>query len=358
MWEGNSGYQLDIAHIYTYTYVHMAVWPWAQCSARCSNPQAEPMSRLRLSKDVAKATRRQRSRRSRSQGQLIGQEVQPVHVQEQTVWAAIERQSSIFKMAVKTVDLEHSAFIGGRRVARQRGESRLSGARVAWGGVHSERVSAWTLLVTQGQAAATQIEPNISKNINQLRRIQLKNTKIYINLAQVELHMRGKREEGAARSVSSCIRHININIKINMNSRQRPRPTHWLRVPGREGFVVASCRARSCSSCPHPVGSSTNPRSACCSSAGADGGCTRRCRPSQIMALSRCKYRAASCQSMDARQAAFNVPQSQRALEQQQHTHSFHSQSVHINFTQVSQTPTAAVQFSSLRLSTQLNRRH
>lgn len=65
--------------------------------------------------------RRQRSGRSRAQGQLIGQEVQPATTSSSSVqreraagafvWAAIERQSR-FQNGRQTGDLEHSPFIG------------------------------------------------------------------------------------------------------------------------------------------------------------------------------------------------------------------------------------------------------
>lgn len=68
MWEGNPGYQLDVAiAMHEYECVCMCVYVCVlaagdleHSAARCNNPQAEldsePMSRLRLSKDVAKAT--------------------------------------------------------------------------------------------------------------------------------------------------------------------------------------------------------------------------------------------------------------------------------------------------------------
>lgn len=76
----------------------------------------------------------------------------------------------------------------------------------------------------------------------------------------------------------------------------------------REGSFHCRPRANRASrwraSCPHPFGQLPSRES-----------CGSRCwLHSSVhgMAISRCKCRAASCQSMDARQAAFNVPQSQR----------------------------------------------
>lgn len=176
MWEGNPGYQLDVAiAIHEYVYVRMSVyvcvcmcascwWPWAQCSALQQPPMRswiQSQCRGYAYRRTLPRQRRQRSRRSPSQGQLIGQEVQPASTsssssvqRERFVWAAIERQSR-FQNGRQNVDLEHSPFIGYCSQGRTAGQQEQCRGKVAQQGRGGKREAlGWTIIVR----VRTQIE--------------------------------------------------------------------------------------------------------------------------------------------------------------------------------------------------------
>lgn len=180
--------------------------------------------------------------------------------------------------------------------------------------------------------------------------IQLKSPKYCIKLAELLRNVRLQR--GGSTACPAAFATSKSTSTSGLQSSQRcpriARPTQSAKRLRQASF---HCRPRTNrASCPHPFGQQPSSES-----------CGSRCwLHSSVhgMAISRCKYRAASCQSMDARQAAFNVPQSQRGNSHQEQTLLTASvsalfQSVHINFKKFPQP-----QRSSVRLSTQLNRRH
>lgn len=187
MWEGNPGYQLDVAiAMHEYVCVCMCVcWLLVTLStvqrAATTPKRSWTQSQCRgyAYRRTLPRQRRQRSRRSRAQGQLIGQEVQPATTSSSSVqreraagafvWAAIERQSR-FQNGRQTGDLEHSPFIGccsQGQTAEQQKQYRGEGESCTGG---EEEGGARVNLHGQGQDTnRMSTDPNISQDGNAIK---------------------------------------------------------------------------------------------------------------------------------------------------------------------------------------------
>lgn len=146
MWEGNPGYQLDVAiAMHEYECVCMCVYVFVlaagdleHSAARCNNPQAEldsePMSRLRLSKDVAKATTPTHqavsgtgpahwagSAACNNQQQQRAAGARSGSVQRERLFGRPLNGRAVFKMAVKLLTLNTARSLAAAAKGRRRG---------------------------------------------------------------------------------------------------------------------------------------------------------------------------------------------------------------------------------------------
>lgn len=176
MWEGNPGYQLDVAiAMHEYVCVCMCVcWLLVTLSTvqrAATTPKRswiQSQCRGYAYRRTLPRQRRQRSRRSQAQGQLIGQEVQPAttsssSVQRERLFGRPLNGRAVFKMAVKLVTLNTARSLAAAAKGRRR-----SNRGSCTGG--EEEGGARVNLHGQGQDTnRMSTDPNISQDGNAIK---------------------------------------------------------------------------------------------------------------------------------------------------------------------------------------------